>query len=208
MTVGSDIAVIPTLRPRETAAAMRARPRVDVHRHAKIEAASPCSPPHPLPHAGTPSSRRPTHVSAPTESDGRRQPGSAAPAVGQHKRGHASVGARRRGEAGFRPVEHPTLEADLRTFVRDARRPKRGGATACRIRDLPTQSPSASTALRLRLDARRPTRATIEMSPKERHETGRLERERSRPERRRRRKDFGECAASRSAGSRGRWGRP
>lgn len=34
------------------------------------------------------------------------------------------------------------------------------GATMCRTGDLPTQSQSASTALRLRMDARRPIRAT------------------------------------------------
>ena len=39
------------------------------------------------------------------------------------------------------------------------------GAKACGIRDLPTQRRLASTPLRLCLDARRPTRATIEMSP-------------------------------------------
>jgi hypothetical protein len=49
--------------------------------------------------------------------------------------------------------------------LRPADRRKRGGATACRIRDLPTQGPSASTVLRLRFDARRPAPAAIEMSP-------------------------------------------
>jgi hypothetical protein len=39
------------------------------------------------------------------------------------------------------------------------------GATACRIRDLPTQSPSASTPLRLCSAARSPSRAATEMSP-------------------------------------------
>jgi hypothetical protein len=51
-----------------------------------------------------------------------------------------------------------------------AGRRKRGGATACRIRDLPTQSPSALTALRRRfgsastLDVRRPQRSRCRLS--------------------------------------------
>ena len=61
------------------------------------------------------------------------------------------IAARARRSASLRP--------------RRAARRKRGAATACRIRDLPTQSPSASTALRLRFDARRPAPAAIEMSP-------------------------------------------
>ena len=57
----------------------------------------------------------------------------------------------------------------------------RAGATACRIAALPTQSRSASTPPQLCLDARRPARATIEMSPNQSRATTNEADERDRP---------------------------
>ena len=70
---------------------------------------------------------------------------------GRWRRRVQSLGLRgsRRREAGVRPVEQPAMEAGVRPLVRDALvAESEAGATPCRIRDLPTQSRSASTPLR------------------------------------------------------------
>ncbi len=80
--------------------------------------------------------------------------------------GPTALGGVRCRKASARPVERPVAEAGVRELIRDALvAESRTQTRRAEFDDLPMQSRSTSTELRLRSYTRRLARATIEMSP-------------------------------------------